>query len=609
VELLHTKAQGLAIAGQLPLVRSRQTEMGAVLRSVLSFVVCLVCLSTAPGFSNAQDYSSLFRSFNAQSLTYEDKRFLQMALAFNGHYNGLLDGDWGPRSQRAMENYAETEFGTAAEDWHLAFLAFDFLDKYDRDGWGMFRLDSFGLSMLYPFRAVRTDPSTELFVNWGHTHSSLAYSTGIHTRQTVLDLHEYTVSLHDSPVELYVLRRPTIAVTSATQTDGSVLYTRSNYINGLWHTAMLSADRRDMPILNAVAASITVGSAPDISITNGGSLNTIVMQTIAMLKEADDGAVSDQGDTRTIGSDYQFIQVSSHAVLADALESAKFYASELSTVQVYSTQAGFFAVVIGSVKTERIDIVIRQLVESGAVPSDAYATAGRGFTEKVWDANLEDGYDGSFSAEKDDPDRGEKISSGTGFAVSRDGHFLTNSHVVNGCTSLSVDGYSAQLVAESESLDLALLLSEEHPAKGFAVFSPTPARLNSDVTAVGFPLAGILSGLNVTRGAVSANLGFGGDISGMQITAPVQRGNSGGPLLAADGEVVGVVVSKLDARLVADITGDIPQNVNFAIRGEIAKLFLFQNGVEPILGTTDAPVSPVELAELASNFTGFIECG
>jgi S1-C subfamily serine protease len=97
-------------------------------------------------------------------------------------------------------------------------------------------------------------------------------------------------------------------------------------------------------------------------------------------------------------------------------------------------------------------------------------------------------------------------------------------------------------------------------------------------------------------------------MNGMQITAPVQPGNSGGPLVAADGEVVGVVVSKLDATYVADLTGDIPQNVNFAIRGEIAKLFLFQNGVEPTLGVSDIPISPVDLAEAASGYTGFVEC-
>lgn len=99
-----------------------------------------------------------------------------------------------------------------------------------------------------------------------------------------------------------------------------------------------------------------------------------------------------------------------------------------------------------------------------------------------------------------------------------------------------------------------------------------------------------------------------GDAISMQISAPVQPGNSGGPVLNSRGAVVGVVVSKLDAVRVAEVIGDIPQNVNFAIRGEIAKLFLFQNGVEPVIESRVDALSPVGLAEKASGFTVFVGC-
>lgn len=114
--------------------------------------------------------------------------------------------------------------------------------------------------------------------------------------------------------------------------------------------------------------------------------------------------------------------------------------------------------------------------------------------------------------------------------------------------------------------------------------------------------------MNVTRGSVSSLVGLGGDAKTMQITAPVQSGNSGGPLLSSDGKVVGVVVSKLDAVAVADIIGDFPQNVNFAIRGEIAKLFLSINGVEPQLSMAEDRMKPEDLADLAKSFTRFIDC-
>lgn len=460
-------------------------------------------MAATPTVTIAQDYQNLFRDFRSSDLSRADKRFLQAALAFEGHYNGLLDGDWGPISQRALEQYARQEFGTAAEDWHMAALALSFFDIYERDGWAVRQFETLGLSMLYPFNAVRNEPPSENFVNWRHTNSSVGFSMGIHDLTTAQMIHDYTVSTHGASAEPYVLRRQDIAITSAEQRDGKILYTRSNYVNGAWSTVMLSASRRDVPILNAIAASISVGYAQPVVFSPGGKLEEVVLQTLALL--ADEGASSQ---------------------------------------------------------------------ETSRVPQD------------------------------NTPQR----SSGTGFVVSASGHVLTNAHVVQSCTTLTFGGHKAEKIAFSSDFDLALLRVHGWTGDGIAEFSPSPARLNSDVTVAGYPLAGILAGLNITRGSVSSQMGLGGDVSGMQITAPVQPGNSGGPVLAMDGEVVGVVVSKLDAQAVADAIGDIPQNVNFAIRGEIAKLFLFQHGVEPTLGTSDERLSPVDLADVAAGFTGFIEC-
>ncbi len=102
------------------------------------------------------------------------------------------------------------------------------------------------------------------------------------------------------------------------------------------------------------------------------------------------------------------------------------------------------------------------------------------------------------------------------------------------------------------------------------------------MVAVGFPLPGLLaSEANVTTGTVSALAGIGNDTRFLQMTAPVQPGNSGGPLLDLEGRVVGVVVSKLDALKVASATGDIPQNVNFAIKAGVVRSFLDASGVAP----------------------------
>ncbi|MBS0151002.1 MAG: trypsin-like peptidase domain-containing protein [Nitrospira sp.] len=98
---------------------------------------------------------------------------------------------------------------------------------------------------------------------------------------------------------------------------------------------------------------------------------------------------------------------------------------------------------------------------------------------------------------------------------------------------------------------------------------------------VGFPLRGLLaSEATISTGIANALAGIGNDTRFLQISAPIQPGNSGGPLLDHAGQIVGVVVSKLDAVRVAKATDDIPQNISFAINGTVAKAFLDANGVE-----------------------------
>jgi serine protease Do len=111
-----------------------------------------------------------------------------------------------------------------------------------------------------------------------------------------------------------------------------------------------------------------------------------------------------------------------------------------------------------------------------------------------------------------------------------------------------------------------------------------------DIVVYGFPLAGVLSsGGNVVTGNVTALAGLGDDSRFLQISAPVQPGNSGGPLLDRYGDVVGVVVAKLNALKIASATGDIPQNVNFAIKASVAMAFL---DAQRVTMSTTPPLPP-----------------
>lgn len=208
----------------------------------------------------------------------------------------------------------------------------------------------------------------------------------------------------------------------------------------------------------------------------------------------------------------------------------------------------------------------------------------------------------------------EPTSSGSGFVVSSAGLVLTNKHVIRGCSSLKVrnDSTSAEtahVVAIDANDDLALL-STKLGGQAVAVFRDgAPVRRGEDVVAVGYPLSGLLADqVNVSPGAVNALAGMYNDPHQLQMSAPVQPGSSGGPLLDASGNVVGIVVTKLNAKVVADAMGDIPQNVNFALKGTVAESFLASNGVQVSRAPSNAPKSNADVGDIGRRVTVLVEC-
>ena len=203
--------------------------------------------------------------------------------------------------------------------------------------------------------------------------------------------------------------------------------------------------------------------------------------------------------------------------------------------------------------------------------------------------------------------------SGTGFVVSRAGHVLTNHHVAGECKKITLHSrqgsFSATLIRSDRTNDLALLKSSFVPSDIASFRSGKAIRPGDGVIAVGFPLTGSLASAgNVTTGNVSALAGWKDDIRFLQITAPVQPGNSGGPLLDDSGLIVGVVTSKLDAIRAARVHGDIPQNVNFAIKNVIARSFIDSIGIQYQSSPSTQPISAADVGDKAKEFTVRIEC-
>lgn len=177
-------------------------------------------------------------------------------------------------------------------------------------------------------------------------------------------------------------------------------------------------------------------------------------------------------------------------------------------------------------------------------------------------------------------------SGGSGFLVNRQGYILTNNHVIDECTRVRAKfGEITQdvaLVAADPWNDLALLRgSNPAPYDAALLREGRDAEVGEDVVAVGFPLPGLLASQpNVTTGTVSASAGIENDVRFLQMTAPIQPGNSGGPLFDRSGNVIGVVVSTLSMIELAEATGTIPQNINFAIKASVVRNFLDTHGIE-----------------------------
>lgn len=200
---------------------------------------------------------------------------------------------------------------------------------------------------------------------------------------------------------------------------------------------------------------------------------------------------------------------------------------------------------------------------------------------------------------------------GTGFFVAPH-YVLTNMHVMKGCAEgwVKYADYRAErayIAGCDETNDLALLRTEM-VNNGIATFRFAP-RLGEAAYAYGFPLAGLLSTSgNFTIGNITSLSGMNDDTRVLQTSTPVQPGNSGGPLLDDRGTVIGVVEKKLDAIMVASVTGDVPQNVNFAIQSPIAVNFLATKGIVPSFGKVENKLDPADIADRAKAFTVQVFC-
>jgi len=202
----------------------------------------------------------------------------------------------------------------------------------------------------------------------------------------------------------------------------------------------------------------------------------------------------------------------------------------------------------------------------------------------------------------------KRVATGTGFYISRQGHVLTNAHVVDKCRELTISrqgatAIPASVVKSDASNDLAVLIATPSPAVA-AFRAGRPVRAGEAVVVYGYPMTGTLSsGGVVTNGSVSALSGLRDDSRYLQVSAPIQGGNSGGPVLDTAGNVVGIATSSLGSR-----SRDVPQNVNFALKTDVARTFLEAAGVPVETSGSGRELSVADIGERARAFSVLIDC-
>ena len=228
--------------------------------------------------------------------------------------------------------------------------------------------------------------------------------------------------------------------------------------------------------------------------------------------------------------------------------------------------------------------------------------------------------------------------SGSGFFISKLGHIITNEHVVKKCNKITIGDnidrqVPAKLIEIDRKNDLALLRTttldlassetkslikklstqklgiEIVPLATAGLMRSDDVELGEDIVVAGFPFGDIFSkDIKVTFGNVNSTKGVGDDSSQFQIQAPVQIGNSGGPIYDKYGNIVGVVVAQLDKLKMAKTIGSLPENVNFGIKASTVKQFLNSSGLPTKWAERKKEMSNKEISKIASKQTVMVVC-
>lgn len=194
-------------------------------------------------------------------------------------------------------------------------------------------------------------------------------------------------------------------------------------------------------------------------------------------------------------------------------------------------------------------------------------------------------------------------ASGSGFFVSDNGHLVSNFHVIDGCQEIKIHHngltYDADILAKDSFNDLALMKIDLNNNKYFEISNEDPRLLEEIITA-GFPLGrNVSSSIKTSKGSVTSIAGYGDNYSEFQMDAAINQGNSGGPIMNYEGEIVGVAVAIYGREVGVE-------GFNFGIKASVLKTFLVSNKL--INSNLSYQKTRDSLEELILDATKYVEC-
>lgn len=244
----------------------------------------------AASFAQAQTLAD--RAFDPLSLSFQDKRYLQAALAFEGAYDGLIDGKWGKGSQGALNKHLGTSGAPRGGD--VGRVIRDFQNEYGDEGWNYVTDGTTGLYFLAPIKPLLDIRPSGGITSWRHTQRPLEILLARASALQTSNWHRAVLEQSAVGQKPYTVRKNALWISSVDRGDGGASYARSQVVNGEWSTIILSTNRERDPAFAAIAGSIRPENPGSLVLDPTGYLGKLAFQSREVIQAP--APQSDAGD-------------------------------------------------------------------------------------------------------------------------------------------------------------------------------------------------------------------------------------------------------------------------------------------------------------------------